>query len=1071
MVKSAHTDAYRELADLLIQSRLAEADLPNVTASLPLLNRELLDTLAVQAARFSLSQPRHGWAMMAVTDAAAAHISDNSFLSALAAWYLARSANEWCRPERIDAALRRAHLIFTELGEDTWIAACNWQQYAQPWLRNNFQETVEVLTEALVSLEQGGFHQFVPHCRLSLAFAHILLADFSRAKEQIAISEQTFNEQEDMVNLARCWQHRASALRRQLRFPEAMNYLEQAKQVFNREGAVIDLGKTYYQLAYCQLDYYSRYQTAERLFTYAAALFAEQELELWQAFCLNGLVQTYNNAGRLTKSHRLLTQIRQIYDRYSIEGLQADNAIENGTLALFRGDYSAAINFFRRAETKYEHLKLSYMVALSILYQGDAYSQAGDYHRALHCLEKAYRQFQTLKDNGRLADCQTRLTHAWLELGRLGQAALHLDQATTYYVSTRQPAELVAIYILRARLLLKQNDVFGAVDWLRRALAKAEQQDGALLIARSRRLLGGALCAVFPNSDEALHYLKTAEADFNAMGAVIEEATCHLALGHFHLLVGDTASAHASWTTALTLNQGVTPEVEWQAYAGLAKLAQRSDMIANALEQYRLAISSLVRLRHSLWQPALAGSYFSRPAPMLDEAVGLAVCTGSVAHAIYFIEASKARVFTGQLSAPTANSSTAVELIDLATEIRWLQQKIQDSATITLPKHQSVRILHQQFIRKVQEYDTLAEQLERIQSPERETRTYADSFDLARFRQQANAKVDGQWIAVNYYLTEDQLYGVVITPDDEYIWNNEMTGPVQLALDTCTRGEHNRSWSSHHLALLGNWLISPLILELLTPNTYLLLAPHRKLHRIPWAALFVGQMAEALVTRCIPTIIPSWHSLLYLWQRKLSNRISIHSGLILAVSDFQNRHISLPQVKREVDQLIDFLGINVQVLREAEATVPGLSQLAEENSLSSFDFLHIASHAFSDQLTGRLSGLALYDQDLWLDDLRQLAPLPWLVTLSACSGMLSQIYGGDEQSGLAVTCLVAGAQSVVGTLWAIFDETTPDFMYHFYRHLYSGTSVAQALALAQRSALQSGLDIMHWGSFQCLGQP
>ena len=47
-----------------------------------------------------------------------------------------------------------------------------------------------------------------------------------------------------------------------------------------------------------------------------------------------------------------------------------------------------------------------------------------------------------------------------------------------------------------------------------------------------------------------------------------------------------------------------------------------------------------------------------------------------------------------------------------------------------------------------------------------------------------------------------------------------------------------------------------------------------------------------------------------------------------------------------------------------------------KRGLSRFDWMHIASHFFSHTQTGRLSGLALWDGDVWLDQLRDLSPLP-----------------------------------------------------------------------------------------------
>jgi CHAT domain-containing protein len=141
-----------------------------------------------------------------------------------------------------------------------------------------------------------------------------------------------------------------------------------------------------------------------------------------------------------------------------------------------------------------------------------------------------------------------------------------------------------------------------------------------------------------------------------------------------------------------------------------------------------------------------------------------------------------------------------------------------------------------------------------------------------------------------------------------------------------------------------------------------------------------------------------------------------------------------------------------------------------------YTFWHIATHAFYDGLSGRFSGVALSDRDIWLDEVQQLGPLPPLVTLSACSGGHSLVYAGDEHISLTLTCLAAGAQSVVSSLWPVRDEAMPELMQQFY-HYYAQSSgrAALALALAQRDACSDGRPPnrppAQWGALQCFGCP
>lgn len=205
-------------------------------------------------------------------------------------------------------------------------------------------------------------------------------------------------------------------------------------------------------------------------------------------------------------------------------------------------------------------------------------------------------------------------------------------------------------------------------------------------------------------------------------------------------------------------------------------------------------------------------------------------------------------------------------------------------------------------------------------------------------------------------------------------------------------------------------------------------------------------------------------------MREAPEVVSRKAGLVLAVSDFDERRPALPEVRAEANWLGESLNSGSRSLLDANARREALLSLAGDRGLDRFAFWHIASHAYHDPNTGRLGGIALADGDLWLDQIAELAPLPRLVTLSVCSGMQSRLYEGDEPVGLAATCLAAGAQQMVGSLWPVHDASAVQLMKDFYSHWWSGKPVSHALALAQRAAARvHGMNLNGWGSFLCIG--
>jgi CHAT domain-containing protein len=281
------------------------------------------------------------------------------------------------------------------------------------------------------------------------------------------------------------------------------------------------------------------------------------------------------------------------------------------------------------------------------------------------------------------------------------------------------------------------------------------------------------------------------------------------------------------------------------------------------------------------------------------------------------------------------------------------------------------------------------------------------------------------------------------------------------------------------LNILGKLLIPEALAKSLSSDTHLLIAPHRGLHQVPWSALQPSFTPQPLVNTCIPSIIPSLQGLAILWKRNGSRHITERkNGLMIGLSSFNGLRPELPFVRAEIAALASKLDSGGRVFAEQDATWENLLHLKSEQAshqtmsgMANFGWLHIASHFFSDRHTGRVSGIAFSDGDIWLDQLRDIAPLPALISLSACNSNDSFLYAGDERMDLQSTCLIAGANTVIGSAWPIQDQMAAELMLLFYDHYLSGQTPARAAALAQRRFIEAGKDLTGWASFICAGMP
>ncbi len=92
-----------------------------------------------------------------------------------------------------------------------------------------------------------------------------------------------------------------------------------------------------------------------------------------------------------------------------------------------------------------------------------------------------------------------------------------------------------------------------------------------------------------------------------------------------------------------------------------------------------------------------------------------------------------------------------------------------------------------------------------------------------------------------------------------------------------------------------------------------------------------------------------------------------------------------------------------------------------------------------------------------------------LVVLSACDTGRGEVQPGQGVYGLRRSLVVAGAETVVMSLWKVNDDSTRRLMESYYRNLLAGQGRASALREAMRSLRESRPHPHHWAPFIALG--
>ena len=181
---------------------------------------------------------------------------------------------------------------------------------------------------------------------------------------------------------------------------------------------------------------------------------------------------------------------------------------------------------------------------------------------------------------------------------------------------------------------------------------------------------------------------------------------------------------------------------------------------------------------------------------------------------------------------------------------------------------------------------------------------------------------------------------------------------------------------------------------------------------------------------------------------------------------------------REIDRLLLASHWQTKVLVDTSATETNIK--TSQNPV----VLHLATHGFFDPSGGEpilQSGVVLagiHDrsnrQDNGLLTAYEAMSLTLdstsLVVLSACETGLGEIESGEGVYGLQRTLRLAGARTILMSLWKVDDEATKSLMIAFYKNWLNGSTKREAFRTAQLHLKELNPAPQFWGAFVLIGE-
>lgn len=201
----------------------------------------------------------------------------------------------------------------------------------------------------------------------------------------------------------------------------------------------------------------------------------------------------------------------------------------------------------------------------------------------------------------------------------------------------------------------------------------------------------------------------------------------------------------------------------------------------------------------------------------------------------------------------------------------------------------------------------------------------------------------------------------------------------------------------------------------------------------------------------------------------------------------------LPATEKEVDEIAAILGRNTWTVENFKRALASEENLKKANNPK---LIHIATHGFflsdvdMDDTESELSQNPLFRSGVLLagagvdrDDSKREEDgvltayeamnlnldQTELVVLSACETGLGEVRNGEGVYGLQRSFLVAGANTVLMSLWQVDDVATQELMNAFYKFWLSGTEKHEAFRKAQLQMKDKYQIPYFWGAFVLIG--
>jgi len=790
----------------------------------------------------------------------------------------------------------------------------------------------------------------------------------------------------------------------------------------------------------------------------------DERLELSHSLSAVGKIQTRLGAG--TASIASFERALQVMREDPVPSDEATLVMNLGAAYGARGDFAKALVYFDRAIAIQKELGVEQRAATAYFNKGAIYSNSRDPQKALENLAQALRLYREAGNERQTVTCLTSIGTAYASMNELQKAEEYFAEAQTGLVRLNDPSLLAKTLRSRANVRSRLGDKPGAITLYEQSAAIARNSgDSPGLVITLMPLI--ALYAAEGKLDEGRAAAEESLALTAMSGATRGWAGPYIGLGALAAKAKRFDEAEKYYALGIERARAENdPTTEADGLDSRASYYESLGMFAAAMADLELALHATEPKIRALTlesaRAALRSNYARRRMRLVDILARLHASDPGAGHAERaFAHLERARASSlGEMLGATQQREVSSKEMGLTAAVRDAQQALfrEDVAAARKP---ALRAALSKAERELGLYLQVAVRPAQLRLHE------ALTVDQIR---DTVAGDDG--VVITYSLGEKKSYAWAIDAaglrmrelpakavlEKQIIAFREMLSKPSSAL---TRARDLQAIDTAARALYTTLLMP--VEDRLRNKRKVTIVPDGALAYLPFEA--IGNATPLMATHRV-SYAPSASIVAGLAGKKAQG-----NRTLMAFADPSRGRSDSTAMKEHLER-----GYAFTALPNARAEATAIGRLfpaskiffgadasegkLKEGASKEIWYLHFAAHGYFDGEKPERSGIVLAQESrnedgfLQAREIAQLSLDADLVTLSACQSGFGKVLDGEGVQGLSRAFFLAGARSVVVSLWNVNDAATSELMRRFYAGLKAGLPKDEALRAAKLAVMK-----------------